>query len=62
MLAQWASDCVERVLPLFEERHPEDDRPRKAVEAKRSCGVHAHGLPAAWRSETHSRSRGRCSA
>jgi predicted oxidoreductase len=33
MLAQWASECVERVLPLFEEWHLEDDRPRKAVEA-----------------------------
>jgi hypothetical protein len=36
MLAQWASECVERFLPLFEERHPEDDRPRKAIEAARA--------------------------
>lgn len=33
MLAQWASECVERVLPVFQERHPDDDRLRKAVEA-----------------------------
>ncbi len=36
MLAQWASECVERVLPLFEEWHLEDDRPRKPVEAARA--------------------------
>lgn len=32
LLAQWASDCAERVLSLFEARHPGDDRPRKAVQ------------------------------
>ncbi|HVO41064.1 MAG TPA: hypothetical protein VMT34_00500 [Aggregatilineales bacterium] len=32
-LAVWAIDCVERVLPYFEENYPEDNRPRKAVEA-----------------------------
>ena len=32
-LAVWAIDCVERVLPYFEEKHPEDNRPRKAIEA-----------------------------
>jgi len=36
LLAQWASDCAERVLPLFEARHSGDDRPRKAVEAARA--------------------------
>ena len=30
-LAIWAAACAERVLPLFEEAYPEDDRPRKAV-------------------------------
>lgn len=35
-LVIWASDCAERVLPLFEEHYPEDDRPRKAIEAARS--------------------------
>jgi hypothetical protein len=32
-LAVWAMDCVERVLPYFEEENPEDHRPRQAVEA-----------------------------
>ncbi len=32
-LALWASDCAERVLPYFEEKYPNDDRPRKALEA-----------------------------
>lgn len=35
-LALWAADCAERVLPYFEEQHPEDDRPRKAIEAVRA--------------------------
>ena len=29
-LAVWAIDCVERVLPYFEEKCPQDNRPRKA--------------------------------
>ncbi len=35
-LATWAADCAERVLPLFEKAYPEDDRPRKAIEACRT--------------------------
>ena len=31
-LAVWAIDCVERVLPYFEQKYPEDNRPRKAIE------------------------------
>ena len=31
-LALWALDCAERVLPLFEEKYPDDKRPRKALE------------------------------
>jgi hypothetical protein len=31
-----AADCAERVLPYFEEAFPDDDRPRKAVEAARA--------------------------
>jgi hypothetical protein len=31
-LALWAVDCVERVMPHFEEKYPEDHRPRKAIE------------------------------
>jgi hypothetical protein len=35
-LTLWACDCAEAVLRLFEERYPEDDRPRKAIEAARA--------------------------
>jgi hypothetical protein len=31
-LAVWAIDCAERVLPYFEEKYPEDRRPRQAIE------------------------------
>jgi hypothetical protein len=31
-LAAWAIDCAERVLPYFEEKYPEDHRPRNAIE------------------------------
>jgi len=34
-LALWAADCAMHVLPFFEEKHPHDDRPRKAIEACR---------------------------
>ncbi|MCX6777663.1 MAG: hypothetical protein NT157_02150 [Candidatus Micrarchaeota archaeon] len=34
-LAVWAIDCVQRVLPYFEEKYPEDGRPRKAIQALR---------------------------
>ncbi len=36
LLALWAAGCAEHVLPLFEERHPLDDRPRKAIGAARA--------------------------
>ena len=32
ILAVWAIDCAERVLPYFEEKYPEDHRPRNAIE------------------------------
>jgi hypothetical protein len=35
-LANWAADCAERVLPLFEQAFPKDDRPRKAIETCRT--------------------------
>jgi hypothetical protein len=35
-LGIWAADCAERVLPYFEEKYPEDDRPRKAIVALRT--------------------------
>ncbi|MCX6093464.1 MAG: hypothetical protein NTY63_01405 [Candidatus Bipolaricaulota bacterium] len=31
-----AADCAERVLALFESQFPNDDRPRKAIEAARA--------------------------
>lgn len=31
-LAVWAIDCAERVMPYFEEKYPEDHRPRQAIE------------------------------
>jgi hypothetical protein len=36
ILALWAADCAERVLPFFEKAYPKDDRPRKAIEACRT--------------------------
>lgn len=36
LLALWAADCAERVLPLIERAVPDDDRPRRAVEAARA--------------------------
>ena len=35
-MATWAADCAERVLPLFEKSYPNDDRPRRAIEACRT--------------------------
>ncbi len=35
LLAIWAAECAERVLPYFEEKYPDDDRPRKAIEVLR---------------------------
>jgi len=35
-LAIWAADCAERALPYFEKGSPEDNRPRKAIEATRA--------------------------
>ena len=32
---KFAADCAERVLPIWEARYPDDDRPRKAIEAAR---------------------------
>src|SRR5258706_12673848 len=30
-LALWAIDCAERVMPYFEEKYPQDHRPRQAI-------------------------------
>lgn len=36
LLASWAADCAEHVLPLFTNRHSDDDRPQLAIEAARA--------------------------
>jgi immunity protein 5 of polymorphic toxin system len=36
LLALWAAACAEHVLPLFEAAHPDDPRPRRAVEHARA--------------------------
>ena len=36
LLMLWAADCAEHVLPYFEEKHREDNRPHKAIKAGRS--------------------------
>jgi hypothetical protein len=36
LLTTWAADCAERVLPLFENVCPADDRPRKAIQECRN--------------------------
>ncbi|HEY8281970.1 MAG TPA: hypothetical protein VIG28_05770 [Leifsonia sp.] len=40
LVAGWAADCADRVLPLFEAEAPADDRPREAIERARAF---AHG-------------------
>jgi immunity protein 5 of polymorphic toxin system len=36
LLALWAAECAEHVLPLFEAVRPDEPRPREAVEAARA--------------------------
>ena len=36
LLAIWAADCAERLLPIYEKAYLKDDRPRKAIEACRT--------------------------
>ena len=36
LLASWAADCAEHVLPLFTTKYPEDDRPARAIETARA--------------------------
>jgi hypothetical protein len=35
-LAVWAYDCAERALPYFENKYPQDTRPKLAIEAGRA--------------------------
>ena len=37
-IALWAAKYAAEALPVFEERHPDDSRPREAIEAGRSFG------------------------
>ncbi len=40
LLALWAADCAERLVPWFEKHHPDDDRLRQAIATGRAwaCG------------------------
>ncbi|WP_223691304.1 putative immunity protein [Leifsonia poae] len=38
VVASWAADCAERVLPLFEAGAPDDDRARDGIERARAFG------------------------
>ena len=59
LLALWAADCAEHVLPFFEEKHPGDDRPRKAIEAGRTWarGGITYGAARAAAVATHAAAR-----
>jgi hypothetical protein len=39
LIALWAADCAERVLPLFEAQAPSDTRPRLAIEGIRAFAL-----------------------
>ena len=43
----FAADCAERVLHLFENKYPNDDRPRKAIEVARNPNATDQERPAA---------------
>lgn len=36
LLAGWAAECAEHVLPLFTAQYPKDDRPQRAIETVRA--------------------------
>ena len=47
----FAADCTELVLPIFEKQFPDDDRPRKAIQAARDYAngiISEKELAAAW--------------
>ena len=35
-LVLWSIECAECVLPIFEKKYPQDERPRKAIEAAKA--------------------------
>jgi len=50
-LRLFAADCADHVLPIVEARYPNDDRPRKAIEAARAYArgeIDAATMAAAW--------------
>lgn len=62
ILAIWAADCAERVLPFFEDKYPEDDRPRKAIEKLREwtrTGVFSMSVIRKASLEAHAAAKGR---
>ena len=48
VLVTFAADCAARVLPIFEAKFPDDDRPRKAIEAARLGAADADAAHAAY--------------
>lgn len=47
----FAADCAERVLPLYERASPDDDRPRRAIDATRAYArseISEEDLDATW--------------
>lgn len=46
-LALWAADCAERALAFFEAEHPDDCRPRNAIEAVRQWRIGNLSVPEA---------------
>ena len=46
-LAAWAAECAGHVLPLFQTRDQDDDRPRLAIEAARAWSRDEIGVSAA---------------
>ena len=46
-IRRFCADCAERVLYIFEERRPNDDRPRKAIELARNPNASKAELKAA---------------
>ncbi len=59
MLANWAADCAERVLTLFNQNNPADERPAKAVEAAHTwaCGKISVGAARAASVAAHAAAR-----
>ena len=58
-------DCAEHVLPIYEHRYTEDDRPRKAIEIARSYALgksNKKALAAAWNAARDATRASACAA